>query len=119
MGSTRTIFISVMVIVLAAFACAFAGDTHPVDMGNQDCIACHKDVTPEVYKQWHESAHSYVGVKCQVCHGDAVNFVKSPGNEVCQGCHAQQVEHNQAPQTKCSTCHLAHHFTVHKVHQYK
>jgi len=119
MGSFKRVFFILMVLVLGAAAFAYAADKHPEEMGNQDCAECHVDVTPDVYKQWEESAHGFTGVKCQVCHGDEVNFVKSPANATCEGCHSMQIENNQAPQARCASCHISHNFTVHKVHDYK
>lgn len=120
MVSSKKILISVMVLVLAAFAfVAYAGSPHPEEMGNKDCIECHAEVTPDVYMQWEQSAHGFTGVKCQVCHGDEVNFVKSPNNATCEGCHSKQIDNNQAPQARCASCHIAHNFTVHKAHDYK
>ncbi len=119
MVSTKRVVLSVMVLVLAAFACAYAGSPHPEDMGNKDCLECHAEVTPDVYKQWEESAHGFTGVKCQVCHGDEANFVKSPDNATCEGCHSKQIDNNMAPQARCASCHISHNFTVHKAHDYK
>lgn len=119
MEFTRQFFILVLVIVLTAFAAAYAASEHPEEMGSQDCTECHMDVTPDIYKQWEQSAHGFTGVKCQVCHGDEVNFVKSPDNATCEGCHSKQVDSNQAPEARCASCHISHNFTVHKVHDYK
>ena len=92
---------------------------HPESMENMDCLQCHQDVTPNIVKEWEMSAHGFTGVKCQVCHGDEVNFRANPGNDICQGCHSYQVENNIAENKSCSTCHTVHNFTVHKVKQYK
>jgi len=92
---------------------------HPGSMENLDCIQCHEDVTPEVTKQWEQSAHGLIGVKCQVCHGDEANFQVKPKSETCRGCHSDQVEKNIAKDVSCSTCHIAHNFTIHKVQQYR
>jgi hypothetical protein len=121
MGSYKKIILSVLMLTLVAFATAYAkgADVHPEDMGNQDCLQCHQDVTPDIVKQWEQSAHGFTGVKCQVCHGDEDNFVVTPQNNTCEGCHSQQVEMNQAPQAKCASCHISHNFTVHNVHNYK
>jgi len=119
MVSSKKILITLMVLVLAAFTCAYAGSKHPEEMGSQDCAECHMDVTPDIYKQWEESAHGFTGVKCQVCHGDEANFVKSPENATCEGCHSAQIENNMAPQARCASCHIAHNFTIHKAHDYK
>jgi len=92
---------------------------HPEEMGNQDCLDCHKDITPDAVKQWENSAHAFTGVKCQVCHGDEKNFQASPANETCRGCHSQQYDHNIVSDKTCSSCHVAHNFTIHKVRDYK
>lgn len=113
--------IFILTIFLATFLIALNGlaDQHPEDMGNSTCISCHKDVTPDVVKQWEESAHGLIDVECGVCHGDANNFKAKPTNETCLGCHSTQVENNMAKDRACSSCHIAHNFTIHKVHQYK
>jgi hypothetical protein len=92
---------------------------HPGSMENLDCLECHKDLTTEVTKQWEQSAHGFTGVKCQVCHGDEANFQAKPSNETCRGCHSDQFEKNVAKDLSCSTCHIAHNFTIHKVQQYR
>lgn len=97
-----------------------ANNVHPEDMGSQDCVACHTDVTPDIVKQWEQSAHGFTGVKCQVCHGDTANFSKIPSDETCRGCHADQFENkNVKSDVSCSTCHTSHNFNVHNVKQYK
>lgn len=120
MGKRTLVFLTV--ILLVAFAVAGAktkSKGHPVDMGSQDCIECHTDVTPEIVKQWQESAHGYINVKCQVCHGDQTDFQKIPKNNTCRGCHAEMVENNTQPKLQCVACHKAHNFTVHKVKDYQ
>ncbi|WP_456474457.1 multiheme c-type cytochrome [Candidatus Pyrohabitans sp.] len=67
------------------------------------CISCHDTVTPGIVKQWEESKHSKVGVKCYVCHlakeddpagfehmGYRVTAIVSP--RYCESCHPKQVE---------------------------
>ena len=67
------------------------------------CLNCHDTVTPGIVKQWQESKHSKVGVKCYVCHkakandpagfehnGFRVTAVVSP--RYCEGCHAKEVK---------------------------
>jgi len=116
----KRIIVFVLTMMLLAFAGAFAKgkSAHPEAMGSQDCLECHADVTPEIVDQWEHSAHGFIGVKCQVCHGDEKDFKKVPTNDTCQGCHDLQVENNRAPKTACAACHKAHTFTVHKMHQY-
>ncbi|MGE4497575.1 MAG: cytochrome c3 family protein [Deferribacterales bacterium] len=114
-------FIKVGFIALTLFLTAFAvyADKHPEEIGNKDCMECHVEVTPDAAKQWEESAHGFTGVKCGVCHGDEFNFKKSPSNEICQGCHAKQVENNFMADKTCASCHPVHTFTVHKQKDYK
>ncbi len=116
----KKVMVFVIMMMLLAFAGAYAKgkSVHPEKMGSQDCMECHADVTPEIAQQWEHSAHGFVGVKCQVCHGDEKNFVKTPTNDTCQGCHALQVDNNTSPATSCATCHKAHNFTIHKAHDY-
>ena len=74
------------------------GDS-PID----PCISCHDTVTPAIVKQWQDSKHSKVGVKCYVCHrakeddpagfehnGFRVTALVSP--RYCESCHAKQVQ---------------------------
>lgn len=116
MGKRLAVFI--LVLTLAAFGAASAKGSkvkgHPEKMGDTDCLTCHQDVTPDLVAQWELSAHSFTGVKCQVCHGDEKNFKKVPETLTCVGCHDHQAEVNAAPKTACASCHKAHTFTVHK-----
>ncbi|NOX20249.1 MAG: hypothetical protein GXO99_03165 [Nitrospirae bacterium] len=67
------------------------------------CITCHETVTPGIVKQWNESKHSKVGVKCYVCHkakdddpagfdhnGYRVTVIVTP--KYCESCHPKQVK---------------------------
>lgn len=97
-----------------------ANSIHPEDMGTTDCLACHIDVTPEIVEQWEQSAHGFTGVKCQVCHGDEVNFARIPSDETCRGCHSNEFDNkNVKKDVTCSTCHISHNFNIHNVKQYK
>lgn len=127
------VLITVFVMAMFMFACTndvkqnnsslelkkISNTTHPEEMGNKDCIECHKDVAPELVQQWEQSAHGFTGVKCQVCHGDEKNFNSIPSNNTCRGCHADQFENSTAADKSCSSCHTAHNFTIHKVRNYK
>ena len=85
-------------LVLPGLGFAGSGDS-PID----PCISCHDTITPGVVKQWQDSKHAKVGVKCYVCHqakeGDPAGFehegflvtaVVSPN--YCAGCHDKQVQ---------------------------
>jgi len=123
------LFLSVLFLTLSCSTNKSAGvskavvneeiSKHPESMENLDCLQCHQDVTPEIVEEWEMSTHGFIGVKCQVCHGDEANFKVKPDNDVCRGCHSEQVENNVAAGKPCATCHTVHHFTVHKIKQYK
>jgi hypothetical protein len=66
------------------------------------CLICHETLHPGIVKQWEESKHSLVNVKCYVCHhareddpsgydhnGYRITAVPSP--QYCESCHPQQV----------------------------
>jgi hypothetical protein len=69
------------------------------------CIACHSSIMPGIVKQWEDSKHSRVGVKCYTCHkakkGDpsgynhnGFNITAVPSPKYCEGCHAKEVAQN-------------------------
>jgi hypothetical protein len=64
----------------------------------QDCIDCHKQVTPNIVTDWELSTHSKKNVSCSTCHGDKHNSaqdianVASPTPEVCATCHEERVK---------------------------
>jgi hypothetical protein len=64
----------------------------------QDCVACHRTVTPNIVSDWELSNHKQAGVECAVCHGDEhrsahdVNKVKIPTPDTCATCHEAQVK---------------------------
>jgi len=63
----------------------------------QDCVKCHKDVTPNIVTDWQLSKHSQNEVNCSVCHGEAhkdpydVAKVQIPTPETCAECHDEKV----------------------------
>jgi hypothetical protein len=63
----------------------------------QDCLECHKKVTPNIVTDWTLSAHSSNEVDCATCHGDGHQTAEDVGNvstvtiETCQTCHEDQV----------------------------
>ncbi len=77
------------------------------------CAQCHKDVTPDVYKDWYDSVHGIANVKCFQCHGTYENFRIVPDETQCAVCHNQQYLKRPADR-KCWVCHPAHNFFVHK-----
>lgn len=95
----RLILIILVTAIVAMAVPAWAVGDAPID----PCLNCHETVTPGVIKQWSESKHSQVGVKCYVCHqakdGDPSGFehngfkvtaVVSPN--YCESCHPRQTK---------------------------
>jgi len=74
-----------------------------------DCAECHQQATPDINKQWYDSAHGFAMVKCYQCHGTFETFTKTPVLESCAACHAVMLE--KCPQDKpCWSCHVPHVF---------
>jgi hydroxylamine dehydrogenase len=79
--------IIVVLIVFVFYTGAFA----------QECITCHKKVTPNIVSDWQLSKHSQNDVNCSVCHGEQhtdpydVDKVRIPTPETCADCHDEKV----------------------------
>ncbi len=86
------------VVALPALASAQETPSSP-------CINCHDTTNPGIVRQWHDSKHSKVGVKCSVCHkakeqdpsgyehnGFSITAVPSP--RYCESCHPKEVKEN-------------------------
>lgn len=64
----------------------------------QECIDCHKKVTPNIVSDWKISKHSQNDITCSVCHGEDhkstndVAKVRIPTPETCADCHEERVE---------------------------
>lgn len=64
----------------------------------QNCVNCHKVVSPNIVSDWQISKHSANEVDCSTCHGtkhnNAQNVDKAelPTPETCKTCHETQVE---------------------------
>lgn len=63
----------------------------------QSCVDCHKQLAPNIVKDWETSAHSQNGVSCASCHGrehnspDNVDKVQLPTPDTCAKCHEDRV----------------------------
>jgi hypothetical protein len=63
----------------------------------EDCLTCHKKVTPNIVSDWQISLHSKNDVDCSTCHGDlhktAEDFAKAaiPTPDTCATCHEEKV----------------------------
>ncbi len=63
-----------------------------------ECVDCHKKVTPNIASDWQISMHSKNDISCPACHGtghksaDDVSKAKIPIPETCANCHETQFE---------------------------
>jgi hypothetical protein len=68
----------------------------------QDCVECHKKLSPRAVSDWELSKHSKNGVGCSSCHGDKhvssadVANVRMPTVDVCGTCHEARVKQYKA-----------------------
>ncbi len=83
-------FASLLIVAtLAAAAAALAAD---------QCVVCHKGVTPGIVGDWELSKHGKMGISCGTCHGAAhssaadVANAEIPTPEKCAACHKVQVD---------------------------
>jgi nitrate/TMAO reductase-like tetraheme cytochrome c subunit len=89
-------------LLTAAVAAGAAGAGRPSPKGA--CLVCHKLKTPNLYADWHSSAHAKNGVTCLDCHearasepdsyahgGATISLFVTPKD--CAGCH--EVETSQ------------------------
>jgi len=64
----------------------------------QECVDCHKDVTPGIVSDWQLSQHAQNAIGCSICHGsehvsaEDVNEVLIPTPDTCNNCHPAQVQ---------------------------
>ncbi len=62
----------------------------------ENCITCHKKISPGQVKDWSISKHAENDVTCSVCHGTAHQSAKDaakaqlPDEHVCAQCHEEQ-----------------------------
>lgn len=108
-----------LALLVAAAAPARPGRGHP-DVGPNPaadaCETCHRDATPEVFREWEGGQHGLLLVRCVACHGSTgKDFAKAPAAQRCQGCHpaeAAAVLPAKAGATKaparCFECHAPH-----------
>ncbi len=68
----------------------------------QQCLDCHKKITPNIVSDWQLSKHSPNEVDCSTCHGDQhksaqdVDKVQIPTPETCAACHETRVQQFKA-----------------------
>jgi hypothetical protein len=82
----RVIFLFLAILIL------------PLSTLAQECVNCHKSITPNIVTDWQLSKHGQMGINCSMCHGDEHNSietvakVKIPTPETCDMCHDLQVQ---------------------------
>lgn len=63
----------------------------------QECVDCHRKVTPRIVSDWELSKHSKMNVSCSACHGDEhksaedASKAKVPLPDTCALCHEKRV----------------------------
>lgn len=68
----------------------------------QECVDCHKEVTPNIVSDWQLSKHSQNEINCSICHGDKhkdpydVANVQIPTPKTCANCHDEKTEQFKA-----------------------
>ena len=79
------------------------------------CKECHAQETPEITKEWKESAHGAMNYGCYMCHGDGEEeFYPKPGSDRCISCHSdQEVDFSKTPLNNCFDCHQGHTLKYH------
>lgn len=92
----------VLIMLLFAFACAFAYSQAPTKVGADKCKLCHK----VEFASWEKTKHAAAKVECEDCHGAGSNYktmsimkdeakAKAAGlilpvEKDCQACHAKK-----------------------------
>ena len=65
---------------------------------SDDCVTCHRDITPNIVIDWELSVHSGEGVTCEDCHGGGhkdetdVDKLTTVTAATCSDCHDTQFE---------------------------
>ena len=84
-------------LIIALVCVMFCASAHA-----QECVECHKEVTPNIVGDWQLSKHSQNEINCSVCHGDKhkdpydVSNIQIPTPETCAACHEERVEQFKA-----------------------
>ncbi len=82
-----------------------------------DCITCHTKTTAMVAKDWTDSKHGVMLVKCVVCHGEpdgkgSIPFMVKPDPMViCSRCHDPAIKvmiSKYGENLDCNSCHPHH-----------
>ncbi len=114
LSSNRGTVAAVAAVMVMAWSAGAGAEpvTHP-QLSEQEmyipCAQCHREATPEVYRQWYDSAHGIAMVKCYQCHGTFETFRLTPDRDNCAVCHEKMMK--KCPADKpCWQCHVPHSF---------
>ena len=72
------------------------------NLSAEQCVDCHKSVTPNIVTDWQTSKHGQIGLECSGCHGNEhtsaedIAKVKIPVPETCATCHKMRFEQFKA-----------------------
>lgn len=110
------IAVALLLLAVSAMAAGKAKPQHP-ELSAQEkliaCADCHREATPEIEQQWHNSVHGIAMVKCYECHGTYETFAVTPSRQTCAVCHADMLK--KCPQDRpCWECHVPHTFKLKK-----
>lgn len=85
----KTFYLLMMsAIVLLSWSVALAAE--------ENCISCHRKISPGQVTDWEASKHSKEDVTCSSCHGDKhtkandAQLAQMPDEKVCAECHEKQ-----------------------------
>ena len=116
--------LGLLAAVFAAFLFTFAGisgnqegkEKHPAVDYSVSCMECHREVTPEIEKQWRASKHGLMNFGCYICHGDGkVEFYKKPTADRCVSCHSGlKTDYSKTVAKSCFDCHNGHTLKFHE-----
>ncbi|NIA02672.1 MAG: hydroxylamine oxidoreductase, partial [Planctomycetia bacterium] len=69
-------------------------DTIIGEFSGEQCIECHRAITPGIVNDWKKSRHSQVSEKvfCNSCHGSNHEQLHMPTPDICGRCHTAQHE---------------------------
>ena len=61
----------------------------------EECVACHRDMSPGIVKDWQASRHAQAESKvyCNACHGSDHQNLHLPTPDICASCHV--IQHDQ------------------------
>jgi hypothetical protein len=88
----------IVALALLALALLAPAPAH----AQQQCVGCHKTLTPNIVADWELSRHRQVNVGCATCHGQEhmsaqdVAKVAIPTPDTCARCHPKRVEQFKA-----------------------